>query len=357
MELKKVGIITFHGARNYGAVLQAYALQKKLSEHFPQTEIINYQNPGIARELRLWNNTWGGVKGFMRALLGAVFRFRKKSAFDAFLKHELVLSSAVDENTIKQYASKYDIVITGSDQIWNTELTAGDMHYFLSFCGNDQIKISYAASFGDKKIELSETVKKLLSEFTLITLREDTMLEEVKKTAMCPIGLACDPSLLLEASEWKRMCSERLLNKKYVFLFMIDDSKELRKYAQEYAEKNQLILVSNKNDFHFFCHPSPKDFLSWILYADHIFTNSFHGTVFSILFHKKFVSHLKNNKGMPKKRIILLLEQLGLSYRNTDNAQFDIEQDENWEYIDEKLRQIKSESWKHITDQFEKIQE
>ncbi len=353
MQQKKVGIITFHDSRNYGAVLQAYALQKKVSEYFPRTEIINYQNPEIAKVLKLWNYSGGGIKEYIKAILSFGFRFRKKIAFDTFLKHEILLSPTVDEKTITKYTSDYDIVIAGSDQIWNTVLTAEDMHYFLSFCSKGQIKIAYAASFGDKKTELSAIIKKAISEFDLITLREDNMLEEVKKSAKCPTAIACDPSLLISPSEWKKMCSKRLMKQKYVFLFMIDDSEELKKYAQKYAEKKGLNLVSNKNDFNFFCHSSPNDFLSWILYADCVITNSFHGTVFSILFHKRFVSHLKDNKNNPKKRIINLLNQFDLLHRNKDNIYIDIEQEENWQAVDEKINQMAIESWKPMADKFE----
>lgn len=354
MSSKKVGIITFHDSRNYGAVLQAYALQKIVSKYFSQTEIINYQNPEIQKELKLWNHT-GGAKGFVKAVLAFVFRFRKKIAFDSFLKKYIPLSPAVSRKNIKKYSAEYDVVITGSDQVWNTFLTMDDMNYFLSFCDNKQKRIAYAASFGDRKINLSEHEKKAISEFSLITLREENMLKEVKDSAQCPVAIACDPTILLGQSEWRKMSSTRLLKCGYVFLFMIDDSIELKKYAKKYAEKNGLKLVSNKNDLNFFFHPLPNDFLSWIFHADYIITNSFHGTVFSILFHKKFVSHLRNNKGVPKERIIRLLDQFGLSHRNTDNTGLDIKQEENWEYIDKKINQVKNESLKYMTDSFDVI--
>ncbi len=354
MDQKKIGIITFHDSRNYGAVLQAYALQKKVSRYFPETEIIDYQNPTIQKDLKLWNYT-GGVKGGVKALLAFVFRAKKKIAFDSFLKKYIPLSPALSKKTIKKYSSKYDIVITGSDQVWNTDLTKNDMQYFLTFCSDKQDRIAYAASFGDRKIELSGAVKKALSEFSLITLREENMLKEVKSTANCPVEITCDPTFLLERPEWVKLCSKRILKSGYVFLFMIDDSAELRKYAKNFAEKNGLKLVSNKNDLKFFFHSSPKDFLSWIFHADYMITNSFHGTVFSILFHKQFVSHLKNNKGIPKTRIIRLLDQFKLSHRNTDNTGFDMRQEENWEYADKKIDQMRKASWKYMTEKFEEI--
>lgn len=354
MSPKKVGIITFHDSRNYGAVLQAYALQKKVSEYFPNTEIINYQNPEIEKDLKLWNYS-GGIKGLLKAALSFVFRFRKKIAFDSFLNKYIPMSPSVNSGNIKRFSLKYDIVITGSDQVWNTVLTKDDMQYFLPFCSSKHYRMAYAASFGDKKISLSDDVKKEISKFSLITLREDDMLEEVRDAAQCPVGIACDPSFLLKRSEWRKLCSKRLLKSKYVFLFMIDDSAELRKYAERYAKKNGLKLVSNKNDINFFLHSSPMDFLSWILNAECIITNSFHGTVFSIIFHKKFVSHLRNTKGVPKQRIINLLEQFRLSHRNTDNAQLNMNQEEDWKYADEKIMQLKSRSWKQMKEKFDEI--
>lgn len=345
---KKAGIITFHDSRNYGAVLQAFALQQKISEQCREVEIIHYQNPEIAQVLKLWNYTGGGVKGVLKAAFGMVFRWRKKMAFDSYLKQNLHLSESVNENTIKAYSSRYDILITGSDQVWNTELTAKDMQYFLTFSEENQLRIAYAASFGDKKIVLTDAVKNALSAFDCITLREAIMLEEVERYAKQKPFICCDPTLLLTSEQWAEHSAKPLSKEKYIFLFMIDDSQELRSYAEKLAQRKGLKLISNKNDLSFFCHPKPDDFLSWIRHAEYVVTNSFHGTVFCIHFQKQFVSHLRNASGQKKRRIAVLLDNFGLSHRTTDFPTLDIDCAEDWQSIELKKKEMRESSWNGI---------
>lgn len=356
MEKGKVGIITFHNSRNYGAVLQAYALQQKVSEEFRDVEIINYQNPEIAKVVKLWNYSGGGINGLIRTFLAFMFRLRKKIAFDSFAKRFLNLSSTVSVDTIADFSDRYDAVITGSDQVWNTGLTAGDLHYFLDFCNDKQFRIAYAASFGDRKMELSEDVKRAISKFDRITLREEDMVNDVSECIGSTPEVCCDPALLLDAARWRSNCSKRHCPKKYVFLFMIDESDCIKKYAKRLADEKGLRLISNKNDFSFILHPSPSDFLSWIYNAEYVVTDSFHGTVFSILFHKSFISYIRNKEGVPKKRIIGLLEKVGLSHRNTGNRELRVDEAEDWNSADEKVENMRRTSWKVMRDTFKDLE-
>lgn len=351
---KKAGIITFHDSRNYGAVLQAYALQQKTLELFRNVEIINYQNPKIAGELKLWNYTGGGLKGIVKASLGTVFRFRKKMAFDKYLKQYLNLSLAVDSSTIASCASEYDVMITGSDQVWNTGLTDNDMRYYLDFCQEKQVRVSYAASFGDKKFQLSEEVSKALAGFDCITLRENIMKDEVRKCTGKQPEICCDPTLLLSSAQWHEQCSRKLSKEKYLFLFMIEESAELRAYAQKLADRKGLKLISNKKDMSFFYHPTPNDLLSWILHAEYVVTNSFHGTVFCLQFHKQFVAYPYNASGKTKTRIVSLLKMFGMDDRTTDQAGLDIDRKEDWNRIEEMRKQISDVSWNYMTEFFKR---
>ena len=223
----------------------------------------------------------------------------------------------------------------------------------LNFGNEKQILASYAASFGDKKSVLPEAACKALSRFDCITLREELMQEEVKACTGKQPQICCDPTLLLSSEQWKKHCSDILSKEKYLFLFMIEDSPELRAYAQKLAERKHLKLISNKNDIAFFCHPNPKDFLSWILHAEYVVTNSFHGTVFCLQFHKQFVSHIRNASNKPKKRIIALLDMFGMKHRITDNPDLEIDQKEDWAAIEKKRKQISSDSWNYMTEFFE----
>lgn len=353
MHNKKAGILTFHESRNYGAVLQGYALQKKLSEVFGEVDIIDYQNFEIEKVVKLWNIKGKGLKAFIRAVLGFVFRYRKKIAFDRYLKKYVCLSVKADKSNISEVCSKYDVLISGSDQVWNTTITGNDEIYFLDFANSNQKRISYAASFGDRKIELDDSLKILLKKFDFITLRESIMLDEVKEISGQDVYLCCDPTLLISSEEWKKHASNRLTSKRYLFLFVIDENSELTAYAHKLAKEKNLTLISNKNDINFLRHPQPDDFLSWILNAEYVVTNSFHGTVFSLLFNKKFVSHTFTASGAPKKRINELLKKVQLEHRNTRNASLDIDIKENWNQVNSELERIREESWKIIKNWME----
>lgn len=353
MKRRSAGIITFHESRNYGAVLQAYALQQKMSQIIPQTEIINYQNPEIAEVIKLWKVNGKGPKAYIHAMLSFVFRYRKRSAFNKYMKKYMKLSPKADRKNIASIASDYDVLITGSDQVWHTGLTGNDGIYFLDFAKPHQQKIAYAASFGDKRIELDNDKKELLKKFDLITLRENLMLDEVQEISGKKAELCCDPTLLISSEQWKDHASKKLTDKPYVFMFMIDESKELAEYAANVAKEKGLALISNKNDFSFFRNSMPNDFLSWVLNAEYVVTNSFHGTVFSLLFGKKFVSHTFTASGTSKKRIIQLLETVGLSHRNTRNANIDLDAKEDWESVWNEINKMSTASWNVIKNWFE----
>lgn len=338
---KKAGIITFHSSRNYGAVLQTYALQTKMKEYCSDVEIIDYQNKKIEDSLKLWAQNGKSVKSFIKAMLGFVFRYKKKLAFNAFKKY-LNLSSLSDEEIINN--NEYEILITGSDQVWNTEITDDDMHYYLDFAKSNQFKMAYAASFGDKKKTLSQKEAELIKKFDKITLREDLMLKDISNLNSNTPEICCDPCLLLNAEEWKQIKSERAKKQPFVFLFMIKDSQQLREYAQKLAKEKNIKLISNKNDINFFFHCTPNDFLSWIYNAEYVVTNSFHGTVFSLQFHKQFVSQIYDDNGNEKRRISELLSGLGCAERAVSSENLNVDEALDWSEIDRKIDDMRNRS-------------
>lgn len=352
MDSKKVGILTFHNVRNYGASLQAYALQKKAQETFVDVEIIQYQNEKIQNELKLWDPKESGIKSYSRAVFGMIFRYHKKRAFDAYNHSMLRMSQKVSKKGLQAFAAKYDVLIVGSDQVWCTKITGHDISYFLDFAGENQIKIAYAPSFGDDPItDLSLT--KYLNQFDLLTVREEIASEALKKNLAKDYTVVCDPTLLLEAEEWDSIASKRFCREPYVFLFMIHESKALMEQAERFSREKGLRLISNKS-FPFFQHLSPMDFLSWVKYADYVFTDSFHGTVFSLIFQKQFACHCFSNTGKKKLRLLQLLDMVKLSHRTIGNPDFKIEEHIPWEEIQAILSEYAEYSWGTVLHWFEK---
>ncbi len=349
----KVGILTFHDVRNYGASLQAYALQRKAQDTFSHVEIIQYQNEKIQKELKLWAPKGSGLLSYLKATLGVVFRFQKKQAFDVFNRTMLLRSEKVQKEQLSDFTKKYDILITGSDQVWCTRLTDHDTSYFLDFAGDDQIKIAYAGSFGDYPITDLSLVK-YLNQMDLLTTREEISSQELNAQLTQTPTVVCDPTLLLDANVWGSIAAKRHCKKPYVFLFMIYPSKPLIAEAEKFCCEKGLQLISNKS-FAFFQHLSPIDFLSWVKNAAYVFTDSFHGTVFSLLFQRQFACYCySGDTGKKKLRLLKLLEQVHLSNRTLDNPNFHMEEPIPWAETQAILDAFAEQSWKLVLEWFEK---
>lgn len=357
MARKRLGILTFHNSRNYGAVLQTYALQKKMGETYEIVKIIDYRNDEIEKILSLWPGRVRGIREFAFSVLAYVFRLRKKVSFEKFLHKYMMISERIEKEGLKNLSSEYDVLVAGSDQIWNTALTGNDTTYFLDFVNGDCLKVAYAASFGDTQAVLTDQIKGLLQGFDLITLREDNMKDAVVEAVSGDIELCCDPSLFLSGDEWIGIASKRLKKRPYIFVFMIEVSESLIAYAKKLADDKNLILISNKNCFSFFRHPSPSDFLSWIYNAEYVLTNSFHGTVFSVLFQKQFLSHVMDNEGQKRTRITHFLKVCGLEHRTLSDAENRLDFCEKWDEVKEKTDAFGKASLDYIRKRMDKLYE
>lgn len=325
--MKKVGIITFHRSRNYGAVLQAYALQTKLKKSGIETEVIDYQNKTIEEQLRLWNRPKKfKIKPLLYSVKQFVFRYGKKRAFDKFISDYIILSQNLGNNVrnFRLIENKYTACITGSDQVWNRKLTEDDTSYFLDFVGDNTIKIAYAASVGDDVRIFDEKMINRIEDFLFVSVRENSFKNYLYSEFNKQVELCCDPTLLLEFQDYIELIEKSIYKKKYLFVYTIQDSKEVQNFANQVARTNNLAVISNKNCIPFWMNCSPKDFLNWMYHAEYIITNSFHGTIFSIIFHKKFLSYIKMENGSINQRIYDLLNDVNLMKRGKMDIQTDV---------------------------------
>ena len=320
MVKKKVATITFHRARNYGAVLQAVALQKAIMGLGYDSEVIDYDNRGISAYYDAINvSSW---KGMLSSALRYMERRRKNTAFDRFMDKELHRSRKVKKEDLPQLEDEYDKFITGSDQVWNYLLTGADGAYFLDFVGDSKKKISYAASFGIGEIpaEKAAWYKEMLQEFGYISVREATGGRLVKSIAGMDSVNDLDPVFLLDVSAWKKIMARAEPKEKYIFLYMCDDVT--LQYAQKLATEKGLkiinvvysksILHPEKNVGDCRIDVSPEDFLAYLYHAEYVVTGSFHATAFSIIFNKQFKVGVPDRVGS---RINDLLERTGLQQR------------------------------------------
>lgn len=323
--MTKVGTITFHHACNNGAVLQAYALVEYLNSIANvEAEIIDYRCVKIhdAYQPAFCFYNCGRVKGLIKYLLRYRSIVRRNQKFCDFSAACLKVSPRrYDRASIHEAADNYDYIISGSDQIWNYELTGGDLTYLLDFVTNDSKKISYAASLGIDRIEecRTEQYRELIGKYRSLSVRESRAGMELEQIAGCQAAIHIDPVFLLGEETWKEM-AVRPKAKHYILYYMVGMGRivdESIKFAKALSKQTGLLLVFLNSEHIPYLYPdirhiktiSPDEYLGWILNAEYVVTNSFHATCFSIIFEKICYSEVDCHKG---ERIANLLHICGL---------------------------------------------
>lgn len=329
--LMRIGIITFHRALNYGAVLQTWALQETLKHMGHEVEVIDY----TSEQMRVCASAFymygkeKSLRNCISALKNMPYRLIKINKFKKFCKKWISTSKPVAKEKLDSIADDYDIFITGSDQVWNDHLAGFDSAYFLSFVKENRKKFSYAASFGFESVPsyLCDDYRRRLESFNLISVREQKGADIVCQLTGKKAVVSADPTLLISRDNWQTMLPQNKRKEKYILIYLLNPVVELMKVVSDIAEKENLkiyyICLETKNLFNYSEYkrlkhiivPSPEKFLCYIRDAELVATNSFHGTVFSIIFNKRFIVETvygeeKNN------RIQELLKMTGLENRD-----------------------------------------
>lgn len=316
--MKKIGIMTYHRANNYGAVLQAYALQKYLETQRVESRIVDYRSQYLEREYRGVFFS-GGIKNAISTLSNLPVKRFKERKFEAFRNEYLKTSKVYLDDAIMEAGDNFDSFVFGSDQIWNYDLSGNDKYYLGAFIKNSHKLNSYAASFGTFRSNEEEYVR-LLSRFNNVSIREESGLEFFEKiTGRKDAEIVVDPVFLLERDEWERLaCKPK--KKGYIFLYTLQGkATQMMKVAEELSKNTGLPIIEMQAWFRL--KPKnvrprfwddPIDFLSWINNADFVVTDSFHCTAFSIIFRKKFWVKIAECKNQRHSRVGNLLYSLKL---------------------------------------------
>ena len=359
---KKIGILTFHNAHNYGAVLQAYALKTKLNRMGYDASVLNYQNKYIAKTYRkvlhidFWKrdilpSRWGKVIREVRDVFYGLKEWQKQwKVFEDFIAEKLLDGDSRQLSLEEVAARNCDVYILGSDQIWARELTHGmEPAYFGQFAPENK-KISYAASVPNGSIPENEKpfFKQYLQSLSHISVREEKLASALRELTGREVDTVIDPTLLLEREDYQSLLYEKPLKQgDYVFAYFVVENEILSRCAKKAAELMGCELL----ELHYKKTPQicgdnmifdagPSEFLTYIRDAKMVVTNSFHGTVFSILFQKKFYSVYKENG-----RIDNLLGFLGLKERHiTEENQVRIEQEIDYAKSEELLQEYRKQS-------------
>lgn len=365
--MTRIGILTFHRAINYGAVLQAYALQKTLQRLGADCTIIDFRSHIIEdyyKPLRIAKgiSVWWQLKNTGIALLKYRGRKRKKKALEGFVRRHLKVSEPVDTD-LEALNAQYDLFVTGSDQVFNLEITGKDAGaYLLSFA--EKPRYSYAASFGKDYIreQHQEIIRSELSRFRKISVREESGVEIVSSLTGREAEVHIDPVMLLTAEDWESMETRPAgFHRPYILVYNMLTNEPLFWTAKILAEQKnlgvvvmnskKLILKRKYKDFRYIDDISPEGFLWVIHHAEYVLSSSFHGTVLSLLFHKRFLVILP--PGQPRNaRMITLLQMAGIQDRIfTDRVRLNrIDETEDWNKVDERISFQREKSFRYAEE-------
>lgn len=353
----KVGILTYHNAINYGAVLQAYALQNTVAGLGMDCEIIDYRCPAVERQYRRKKlSERAHWKVYVLDFLSGHRLDDKKAAFKRFAGKHLVLSEEM-KNVTSDNLQGYDVVISGSDQVFNPRNTAGDSAFLLDFdCGAK--KLAYAASVGNNAFfdlwydKYNIDYKKLMSNFNAISFREKDAADYAENLFGRKFETVLDPVLLAGRDFWAKFAEKP--KEEYIFVYNLGNIPGLVKYVRKIRKitgfkvytvnkdlKGDVLLFGNEN----VSSLSPEDFVKMLSGAQYVVTDSFHGTAFSILFHKNFYSVSNPAKGNTNSRLYSLLDNLNLTDRIvTGMENVNLKDVKNYNDVDEKMKIMRAQS-------------
>lgn len=357
----KIKTITCHDVYNVGASLQAYALQKYLSSLGHDTEIIDYKPEYLSRHYSL---TAINNPKYRKPVLRELYilaklpkrikaqKSEKKKAFDDFRHKYLKLTKRRyrSNKELQMKCPEADIYLAGSDQIWNPLFPNGrDPAFFLDFVPNGKIKASYAASFAVAEIEDEERIRigDYLRKFNIISVRENSafgLLEEMhlKGTHVC------DPVFLISEENWRSIAVPFLEQRPYIFIYDFDGNKEIHQMLKNFADKNDLAIVSAfpfKGGRHL---PGlgPLEFLGVIAKAKMVISNSFHATAFSIIFHVPFA--VFNRKEAINVRMTDLTRCFGCEKSQINEKEEIVFPELDWNEIDKKRDDLIMQSKQYL---------
>lgn len=344
---------------NYGSALQAYALQQVIKEIGGEASIVNLRPKSyIIRFLRTYliPTKYEGIRRKLKkAESDYKNRAKRKKVHDFYNKYiEMEVYRSLEE--LQNLSDTQVIFICGSDQIWNPQFQPNRLFY-LDFPVQLKVKkYSYAASLAVSSLSKEQEAyyRQKLDGFETISVRERTGKRLLEGVTNKSVRVDVDPVLLLDAEKWKDIMSSRFYGKKYMLLYMLRPMPELLEFAKSVASKKNLALlyigdyfVDDKDVES--CHDAGvEDFLSAIYSANYIVTNSFHATVFSILFKKSFCSYAVSRTGT---RVQDFLQDVGLQgcqLKNFNSTQFEFYREMDWNAVFSYIAEQRKTSLKYI---------
>lgn len=364
----KIALISFHNAANFGASLQAYALQHALDQMGHESEYINYVNDTRRHQYSMSFLFWDAVRkrqfsSAFKYLAGSPFLILRKIKFNRFFKQYLHVTKEEFRNSkeVARLNPCYDRFIVGSDQVWNPVNNGNDTAFLLDFVEDKRKKISYSSSFGLAELddETKERYRKCLFSFHALSVREIIGQEIVYDLIGKRPDLVLDPVMLLTKSDWMDMAkNEKSGNEKYVFTYTNRD-KQIASFFKTGYQLNgkKLYKLSRFTRPKDFINPkvrvkywlSPLEFVKVIEDAELVVSASFHCLAMAILLNKPFVAILTGNYGKDERLNNMLrmfhLENRALSDRMTVE---DITGPIDWSFVNSEVDKRRGMSLQYL---------
>lgn len=377
--MKKIGLSVCYDTKNFGSQLQVLATVKKIEEMGFETEIIRYKKkitPHFILQTipRFFNSYFINIKldGIkknreLNAHPDIVTKVKQRNQrFDMFVeKYFTNLSKQYMgwEKLVKETAEKYDAFLCGSDQLWLPS-NLGSHFFTLEYAPDNKPKIAYATSFGVNQIPWYQKKRtaRYLNRFQALSTREIAGANIIEEMCGKKAEVVCDPTLLFDAQGWSKIIPERkVIDEPYVFCYFLGMNKEHRELANEFKEKTGLKLVTCPFLDHFvdvdqtfgdiqLFDIDTEDFVNLIRNAEYVLTDSFHGTVFSILHHKKFMTFNRYSDGTMSRnsRIDSLCTLLGLNDRRYHGNVEDVKNEVDYFAVEDKLSSLRDSSIQYL---------
>lgn len=339
--MKKIGIITINDNNNYGNRLQNYALEKYLNKNDYTANTIC-----LCTKKQIFKN-------YLKNIIFSLDKNTRKSNFYQFSKKYI----KTKYYTNYSFVNKYDYFIVGSDQVWNPHFASYNSNMFLKFSDKDK-NISYAASFGINNIpnEYKNEFEHGINNIKSISVREKQgkkIIEDL--TGRQDVQVLVDPTMLLTNKEWDKVVKKpkQYDGKKYVLMYFLGNINENhKKEIYNFAKKNKLEIINilDKNDKYYNCGPS--EFLFLEKNAELICTDSFHSSVFSIIFHRHFLVFERDDKEVNmSSRITTLLEKFNLTQNKYTKGEINLDLFSiDFDFIEKRLEKERGKTNKFFAD-------
>lgn len=334
---KKAGIVTYFG-ENYGACLQAYAVQETVKKLGYETEIINYlpveqvsKHDFFLKRVKYLTHLKRYISLKIANQKYANLRRRRTEKFNMFIKDYLNITRKryVDESELVNEEFDYDFYVTGSDQLWNPTHHKCNPVYFLDFVPEGKNRVAFAPSIARREIpnKYKADMTRVLSKMDYISVREDINVKTIKELVPHKdVKHVLDPTLMLSSNKWDEMMGDPFYAEPYIFCYLFGDLKYIGNFVNYIKNKTGYKVVSmpynirelkNKDTEKIF-EAGPLEFVNLIKNASVVITDSFHATAFSINYQKTFYTLLRQSENNPdnmNSRFFSILKLVGLEDR------------------------------------------